>query len=342
VFPVEDKRRRLKRLTKREMDVLFWQIRGLKDPDIAQKLGGIAVKTVGDRRTRMYAELGLDSIKDHEKPDMLVREYSRFAAEIVPDEEALKNYTPTREEVPPTPDPKLNTGQTSRPPVELRRNFVPFILIGLFALGVGLVTGGYLVYRFLPQSPAIVPPTQTNAVTIPSVLTQTIPQSPTLPLPTPVVPTIPPTDTPLPPTAFPTNTPKAYYAQGEAAVLRDNVFAQIADAFIGAGTSCNKPGMDFGVRIKISNNSSDEFVVRFNTSSFHATDDLNTQYSLYASSFFNQNSPLGIDLYGQLAGGQWVDICVAFKGKIPLQATYILVTADFISGVGPMTFRKDI
>jgi len=33
---------------------------------------------------------------------------------------------------------------------------------------------------------------------------------------------------------------------------------------------------------------------------------------------------------------------IDFKTKIPLRATYLLVTADFLSGAGPVTFRKDL
>ncbi len=214
---------------------------------------------------------------------------------------------------------------------------ITLVLCCLLALA-GLTL--FEIPRFLPKS--------TIASTFPAstqVITEVLPQTPfpslILPSPSPIVPTDTPTITP-PPNEIPTNTQKAYYMEGEALVLKDNVFAGVKSDFGYRGGPCDQVPMDFAIRIYVRNNSNSEFLLRFNTSAFHAVDDVGTQYKLVESGLQNHNEPLGVDVSYPFTPGRQQDICVAFKGQIPLQATYILVTADFISGVGPVTFRKDL
>ena len=187
MLPTHEKHRKLKSLKKREMEVVFWQIRGLKDPDIAQKLGGITVKTVADRRTGVYDKLEIKNIKDNEKPEALIREYSQLVNELVPDEEALKNWTPTTEDPPPTPDP---TSTRVNKPSRRRPWVTPLILggllVGILCLGsvYGLNRMGYIGFNpplnHSPTSPLPTPeiPSATVPVVVPiSSETETAPET---------------------------------------------------------------------------------------------------------------------------------------------------------------------
>jgi hypothetical protein len=200
---------------------------------------------------------------------------------------------------------------------------------------VGLVVG-YGAYQLGKRS--LVPPPAITAVT------QVINVLPPTSLPSPIssptvtfVPTETPTETPLP-----TETPKPYYNQGEAFKLKDDVIAYLNQSFNAPNGTCAEEVNDFGVSIQVVNQSSNQFLLRFNTNSFHATDDVGTEYSLVGSGMPNYVEKPGLDVNYQMTGGEQRYICVLFKGKIPLKATYLLITADWLSGVGPVTFRKDI
>jgi|SRR6266511_2191191 len=116
----------------------------------------------------------------------------------------------------------------------------------------------------------------------------------------------------------------------------------IAKNFSAKGGACDNVFMDFGVGIIVKNNSNEQFLLRFNSSSFHAVDDVGTVYTLAGSGMQNSLAPLGVDINYTMLPNQQGTICVDFNGKIPLPATYLLITEDWINGVGPITFRKDL
>ncbi len=362
MFPNEEKLRRLKNLTKKEMEVLFWQVRGLKDPDIAQKLGGIAVKTVADRRTGMYSKLGFDGLKDHEKPDTLVREYSRFAAGIVPDEEALKKYIPTPEEVPPIPTPTPVPGKTK---ASSRPAWVIPLIIGACLSSIAVVAVLLTLVRFgilninnpLSNAPAYSPtpaaapsegltqspqatlfiPAATSTLNI--VPVNTVPTSTVATL---VINTIVPQSTVTPITPSPTRTPKAFFLEGEGAPLAAQVLAILGTDVHDPYDGCHASNADFNLLLYIQNDSDNQFLVRYNTSSFHAVDDTGFEYQLLKATIDNDGNVLNQDVSHVLSSKGRDYICLAFSGKFPITVHYITLTADWISDVGPIVFRETL
>jgi len=150
------------------------------------------------------------------------------------------------------------------------------------------------------------------------------------------------TDTPEPAQIPPTNAPKAYYNQGEAVVIKPDVYMYMGENFSRFNAPCGNPNMEWGVAIYIKNESNSQFNLRFNTGGFSATDDLGTSYNFIGSGFPDLEQSNGLDKTYQMNPSSQTYICLSFTGSIPLEARYITVIADFISGVGPVTFRKDI
>jgi len=153
------------------------------------------------------------------------------------------------------------------------------------------------------------------------------------------------TASPLP-TILPTTTPKQYYDQGESVVLKDGIYMSLSDEFLTEGGPCGIPKPGFGVKIVIENTIDQQYLIRFNSSDFHAVDDLGNKYKLV---YIGNNGdgfcdvPIGVPSEYTMSWGYWTSyIPLSFQGQIPLQATYILITADWISGIGPIVFRKDI
>jgi hypothetical protein len=199
-----------------------------------------------------------------------------------------------------------------------------------------VILGAVIVYLLnRPQNPP-------KPITV--VITATSLPSPTPADTSPAVPTTAPIDTPLPTETkvMPTFTAKPYYNQGEAVPLKDKVHMYMGDEFNSAGGPCSAGDLGFGLSLYVNNSSSDQFILRFNTGSFHATDNVGTEYELSKAwiPFTTTSDLLGTDVSYQLRNEN--RICLIFKGQIPLQANYLLITADFISGVGPTVFRKDI
>jgi hypothetical protein len=122
--------------------------------------------------------------------------------------------------------------------------------------------------------------------------------------------------------------------------LRADVTAFISGNFSSQGGSCGSDSADWGISIGVVNDG-EQFLLRFNTSSFHAVDDVGNEYQLIASGA-GGNDKLGIDENYLISRKSNSFICTSWKGVPPLTAKYILLTADWISGVGPVTFRKDL
>ena len=328
----EEKIRRLKTLSRTEMEVVYYFCQGLNDDEICLNLGGITIKALNSRRTGVYKVLGID-VPNKDKQNFLSDEYSKLIPEVCPNEEALKRWRPTKSE-----EKGNDFGENEKKP---RRSFVlPLVIAVLIIILFAAVgVGGYILgggERTAPQITDSTVATQEILTLAPSatLLPASIPTETLLPTPTF---TLAPTFTPLP-----TETPKAYYSQGEAVTLKSNVVAYMDPSFNAINDSCAHFKNDFGLRIQVVNNSTDQFLLRFNSNTFHATDDQGTEYQLVGSGMPNWVQPPGIDINFPMSSHYQKWICVLFKGQIPLKATYLLITADWISGVEHIIFRKDI
>jgi hypothetical protein len=149
-------------------------------------------------------------------------------------------------------------------------------------------------------------------------------------------------------TTAPSNTPapvmpakKDLYLQDETAHLRENVTITLLPDFVNEGfVGCwpQKPG--FAVTLRLQNMVSKEFVARFDRFGFSAKDDLGNSYTLKESGFNCETTP-GI-VTSSLDAGYHYDLYLSFTGQIPLEAKYIVITVNDISGSGTLVFRKDL
>lgn len=142
-------------------------------------------------------------------------------------------------------------------------------------------------------------------------------------------------------TPAPTATQKGYYDQGEGVLLADGVYAYLNEEFQGPGNICWKPNNGFALIIIVENNSDNDYDVRFDATGFHAKDNLGNEYKLRGSGIFYCEDKFGI-IEGQIRDGSSNNIGMQFEGIIPLEAEYVDITVDFISGIGPIIFRKYI
>jgi len=233
------------------------------------------------------------------------------------------------------------------PPPPARRGCLSVgVVLGVV---LGICFGGTAVYLVLrtvlapavadtTEAPALPPPTFEPATAAAEAPVAEIPTQ------TPFVVVV--TATSHPATQAPAPSPKPYYNQGEAVVLKDGIYMKLQEGFNSAGGSCGKPEPGFGVQIWVENTTEGQFLVRFNSSDFHAADNLGTQYRLVQIGV-NQSGfcsdPIGVPLEYNLTNiTDWTRITMQFEGQIPLDATYLLITADWISGVGPTVFRKEL
>jgi hypothetical protein len=225
-------------------------------------------------------------------------------------------------------EPSIEHPPRPNPP----RNRLSRLIVGILFLGVLAVLG----YIFWPRpNPAIPTPTQRTIIS-PSRTPQVLLNLPTSEPNVVIADTLEPSQIP------PTHAPKAYYNQGEAVVFKPDVYMYLDDGFSRQNSSCGGVGMEWGVAVYIKNESDSEFNLRFNTGGFSAKDDTGTTYPLFGSGLANSGYTNGLDKTQQMRPKSEQHICIAFNGEIPLSANHIDITADFISGVGPVTFRKDI
>lgn len=205
MFTHEEKIRRLKSLSRLEMEVLYYFGQGMTDSEICTKLGGIVPKTLITRRTGIYKNLGID-VPDKEKQNYLAQEYGRLIPEVCPNEDALKRWRPTKLE-----EHRNKPEDNSKEP-EVRQNNprrMNFGLLLIFLLIIAVVGyGAYLFGRGSAPSAILPAITAVTKVVTENAPQATVPSTPTIgatvaPL---VVPSIIPTDT-LIPTLAQTDTP---------------------------------------------------------------------------------------------------------------------------------------
>lgn len=191
-----------------------------------------------------------------------------------------------------------------------------FLIISLIAVGL-LVTLINVLNR--PTAPVVMA-AETQA---PVVVYQDPPaQEAIVPTQTPYVI---PTNTPAPPAPMPP-TPiqkKDIYVQGELAPLRDGVTASLKTRFgntnfVGCFLEATHTA-GFNIIIDIKNESSQEFLIRFERTSLSAVDDTGKIYQLWRSGAYNCTEGPGLESYN-LKNGREVGIVAGFFGEIPINA----------------------
>lgn len=342
-------------LNENEIKVLSYKCNGLKYEQIADRLG-YSVDWVQLQMSTVYVKLGFNKEMHWTKRrDILDKDVCPRLPKDLKDWEFREEIKENKEDAQMMAlvlydEMRIIETAKEEPPLVIIRNEKPSLPVrvarySLFGILVCLAITVIAYYAFKLGSELVssAPPKQVTVI-----VTTTPPPALTPPTSSPIVPTdtlIPPTDTPLPTfTLAPTNTPKPYYEEGEGALLAQDVYAILGKDFSGAGDSCGSIREGFAVHIHIRNDSGSQFTLRFNTGAFRAVDDVGTNYKLVVSFVpFYDNPPLGTDSLSYIgtSGGDPY-ICLHFEGKIPLQAKYFLITADWLSGVGPVTFKKDL
>lgn len=189
------------------------------------------------------------------------------------------------------------------------------------------------------QSTPTTPPFSTSIPAITPVATVAVPPTVSSPIPSAL-----PTDT-LVPTAtethIPTPTPKGYYNEEEKAVIRPGIYASLGQNFMNEGfVGCSHPVPGFGVSIWINNDSDAQFAIRYDSASFHAQDDLGNTYPLKYAGLYWCNAGPGPQ-EELLRPSASTNFSLAFSGQVPLEAKYLIITVDSISGSGALIFHKN-
>jgi hypothetical protein len=134
------------------------------------------------------------------------------------------------------------------------------------------------------------------------------------------------------PTLEPSLALKAYYEDGEWAPLRTGVYAGIHNTFMQDGFAmCSHPVPGFGVFIDIKNDTADGFLLRYDSSGFHAQDDLGNNYPLNGAGIgYCDDGPGPQESQVSSDGTEYISL--VFSGQVPLDAKYLVITADSLSG----------
>ena len=334
----------LKSLDVLQISILFWKMRGLNNEEIGKKFGNGEDWTKA-RMTEIYESLGFDrQMHSKEKNRILTTDYLPVVKLLTNDDpDTLKDWPLNAKQVKKTVDqPPQNdrpsVAQTSTPVDQTTlspraswwRTFLGcLIFVCIFLVAVTGV--GFVLYRYFQgQQTATPEPTQGITNTIPA----TSALIPTQPIPTSIVPS---ESAPAPAI---TATPE-FYTEGQAVVLKDGVVAILQDEFNDRSSgSCLPPQPGFGVTIEIHNTSGSQFNLRFDATAFSAVDNLGNEYELTGSGIFECYATFGIQ-EKLINNGVEDFIRLQFAGQFPLDAQYLTITADSISGV-KVVFRKAI
>lgn len=354
----------LNSLTKNEVTILYWKCKGLKYNQIALKLG-YSMDWVQLHMSNVYKKLGFQKEMHWTKrAEILEKEICPKLPKDLKDldikEEIEASVEPKTQ---PKPDPEMlalvlydekqieaipNASLT--PPVRETiviqepskgvRTFRRFIFALIAAVILSLL--GIFIYNL---GLSAIPKQQVQTIIITATFppTQAVANAP-LSTNTPVPAII---NTPVPTIAPPpTAAPKGYLDEGEVVFLKDGIYMYLSDRFTTVGGPCGKPDPGFGVIIVFENEISEQYLIRFNSGDFQAIDDLGNEYELeevgISGAGFCSDRP-GIPLEYTMDYGYFkVYLAMRFKGQVPLEAKYIFITAKWINGIGPTTFRKSI
>ena len=336
---------------RRKWAVLYWKYQGLTHRQVGGKLRK-GVDWVQRYMTAIYKTFNAPDIKDKEE------KFQWLVDNVFPAlKEFLEQYSSTLEALPPPlpediiinppeppdktkipvieiPSSRLLPGPRPHPIVRLLR-YVIFTLVALVVFSVVV----YFAYtlglsKIVPLAPLSSPtpyPTYTPAPTYTIEPTLAITDTAIV-----IIPAI--SATPAPPTDIPT------YPEDVAAFIDGPSYIALRRNFNNPNGTCGYTGMDWGVAFDVVNdNASGGFLMRFNNAQFSATDDVGTQYQLYKAGFSNNiPSILGKDFNEQIIYHYPTVLCVNFQVPFSPQATYILIRAEWISGIGPIIFRKNL
>lgn len=324
-----DKISRLKSLTdweKRVLDTLMAD-KGFKPKETADEW------KIGESTVRKYLSNVFDKLGAPEdgtnKREWVAREYVEAYRDL---------YLRVGEDPQTPPEPKINVAPTNR---RINQTTVIVAVLGGFLVISAIVIGGVLftLNRINQPVPAIAA-TNTNSPSVAVRVDTAIPQAV---IPT-AIPTQVPTTTSVPPTNTPvfTPTPKAIYEQGELAYLRESVSIYLDKDFtITNSAACVPHDPGFGVKFWIENTGAESFLARFERSAFSAVDDTGKIYEIYLSGVEICHEVPGNDSSSFVSGSKQ-RLFLSFAGQIPLQAKYIFVTINDISGSGKIVFRKKL
>jgi hypothetical protein len=280
-------------------------------------------------RIREQAQRINESVAEQKRPKKIEEEEPAVAPVIQDD-----GVAPVlQKEVDDIPARTVEETQPS-PPVGTRRVrplafAIPAILC---CFGVPILL--LLAWRIIqPLIPTPIPPipatnTATNAATIPA--------SSETPLVSPTEVGVTPLASATPAPLEETPTPKPYYEAGESAILRNGVTISLDPALQEFNGGCISPEVGFVMRLLITNRSGEPFLIRFDPQAFTATDDTGQVYELTGSGI-NICNAVGPQTYQSKTENA---LYMRFEGEIPLNATYIEITAE-VSGE-KFVFRKEL
>lgn len=319
---------KLESLSDREKRVLDFIMSdpNIKVIDIVNSLNSTEGTIRGDM-TNIFKKLGVPE-GERDKRGFIIREYSGDYRERY-----LKVEIPSTPKQTPKSEPVIN-----RTPQERRPNrtaitiglLAGFLVISVCAIGI-LVVVLFVLNRTPTVASTPIPPVVNQ---VPATAVPQIEQPTSVPLPTEVQAT-------AVPTPMPTPAPKEFYSQGEGAMVREGISIALQPDFIAdALYDCvNKPG--FVVQFGITNRTSHDFLARYDRQTFSAVDDTGKTYQFKGSGVGRcDNTPGPVTL---TVSGNYTQYFVAsFYGEIPLNARYIYITINDISGSGKIVLRKDL
>jgi hypothetical protein len=327
----EEKITLLRTLTRNEIEVLYYFCQGKTDKEMTVLFDVSGTKTVGARWRLIFNKLA-KNLPNDEKRDFVRIEYCDIVQELVPTEESLRLWAKTPTTVNSTTETESTSATSEAPEQQPTRSGRSLTFLGcviLSCLFLAAVTGvGFAIYRYFQGQDTVTPsPTQDN-VTTPAATSPLVPTEPTT---TSIAPSEapPPVDTPIP-------TPD-FYTAGQAAILRDDVTVTLDPVFHLQNGGCIAPESGFVVMLLINNRSGTEFLIRFDPRAFSAMDDTGKVYELTGAGVDRCNAvgPQTIQAKTDNA------LYLRFAGEIPLEATYIVITADSLSGFR-LIFRKPL
>jgi hypothetical protein len=310
----------------------------VKIVDIANQIH-LGESTTRNTLSGIFTKLGVPA-DERDKRGFVVREYSEAYRERYP----KVGEIPSQPQNSPVSEPRIDVSPPSR---RVSQRVVIIGIIGGFAL-ISICSIIFLLV-FLRVLNRPMPVVMASAMPQ-TVVEQNTPEpvyvyetaTPETVVIIPSTATNVPTYTSVPPTPtyLPTPTRKDLYAQGEWTYLRENVFISLDQDFWTAWwASCiNDPG--FVVNFEVRNEGTSDFLMRFDKMSFSAVDNTGKSYQLTGSGS-GQCEDFGIYSETVRDGGSRFFV-IAFAGQILVDARYIDITINDISGSGKIVFRKNL
>jgi hypothetical protein len=214
-------------------------------------------------------------------------------------------------------------GKISRTSLVTCASIATIISVCLTIIGLVAAYGAWL----FPRTPLSSPPSQPS----PAVTTEEFSVTPThRSVTTTLTPTQPP---------YVTSTPKPYYQAEEEALITTDISASLVLTDLNGGISCY-PNPGWVVIINVQSSSNDYFYLRYDPGRFSATDDLGTEYPLYGAGVEWCNETPGLKMH-EMYPNSGARFFLGFSGEIPAQATYLVITAEYINGV-KLVFRRHL